>query len=310
MLPSEIKGKRIIFTVLNWGLGHAARSIPLIKQLIQQDNEVCIASDGNAQFLLRKELPSQHIIDLPELKVAYSHHSMTWNMLSQLPHLMQHHIKDRAAIGKLVRRYTPDIIIADHRYGSYHKDCHSIFLGHQLSILSTKLTPHPIASRMNATLINAFDEVWVPDRSDQSLSGILSSNPHIQKPIHFIGPLSRFEKATHSDKKYNTLCILSGPEPTRTELESKLLKRLAQKEGQHVLVRGIDEPLPSQSQHIEIIPIADTQQLQQLFHQSEQFIGRAGYSTVMDLNCVGLAAELIPTTGQTEQEYLSTINSF
>ncbi len=306
MLPSEIKGKRILFTVLNWGLGHAARSIPLIKQLIHQQNEVHIASDGNAQLLLRKELPKQHILDLPELRIAYTHHSMTVNMLTQLPHLVNHHLRDKRAIQELYHSIRPDIIIADHRYGSFHEACHSIFMGHQLSILSSKFNRHPIASRTNAILINSFDEVWVPDRADQSLSGILSSNPHIKKPIHFIGPLSRFKRAANSDKKYNIVCVLSGPEPTRTNLESKLLKRLAQKKGRHVLVRGIDEPLPSPSEQIEIISIADTQQLQQLFNQSQQFIGRAGYSTIMDLDCVGLPAELIPTAGQTEQEYLAS----
>lgn len=310
MPPSEIKGKRILYTVLNWGLGHAARSIPLIKQLIRQNNEVHIASDGNAQLLLRKELPKQHLLDLPELKIVYSHNSMTRNMFIQLPHLLQHHIKDRAAIEKLVNTYTPDIIIADHRYGSFHKHCHSIFLGHQLSILSSKLRSHPIASRTNAALINSFDEVWVPDTIDQRLSGILSTNPHITTPIHFIGPLSRFVSATAMKKKYATLCVLSGPEPARTNLETDILKRLQLKEGRHVLVRGIDERMPSPAEHIGIIPIATTQELQQLFNQSEQFIGRAGYSTVMDLDCVGLPSELIPTPGQTEQAYLSTINRF
>ena len=39
--------------------------------------------------------------------------------------------------------------------------------------------------------------------------------------------------------------------------------------------------------------------------ESGVFIGRSGYSTVMDLARLGKPALLIPTPGQTEQEYLA-----
>jgi hypothetical protein len=47
--------KRILIAPLNWGLGHAARCIPIIKALQEQQFEPVIASDGIALLLLRKE---------------------------------------------------------------------------------------------------------------------------------------------------------------------------------------------------------------------------------------------------------------
>ena len=38
---------------------------------------------------------------------------------------------------------------------------------------------------------------------------------------------------------------------------------------------------------------------------SEYIIARAGYSTIMDLAVTGRKAVLVPTPGQTEQEYLA-----
>jgi predicted glycosyltransferase len=45
--------------------------------------------------------------------------------------------------------------------------------------------------------------------------------------------------------------------------------------------------------------------LQNFFFSSEVIISRSGYTTLMDLALTGKKALLIPTPGQTEQEYLA-----
>lgn len=40
--------KRILVGVLDWGLGHAARSVPLINALVENGCDVTIASSGDA----------------------------------------------------------------------------------------------------------------------------------------------------------------------------------------------------------------------------------------------------------------------
>ena len=49
--------KYILYAPLNWGLGHATRSIPLIQQLLDDGFTPIIASDGDALALLKKEFP-------------------------------------------------------------------------------------------------------------------------------------------------------------------------------------------------------------------------------------------------------------
>ena len=47
--------KRILVTVLDWGLGHATRCIPLIKELQKRNCVVFVASSGRAYDLLKRE---------------------------------------------------------------------------------------------------------------------------------------------------------------------------------------------------------------------------------------------------------------
>ena len=49
--PDDIRNKRIGFSVLNWGLGHVTRCIPLIVRLQQQSNELIIFCDEDQQSI-------------------------------------------------------------------------------------------------------------------------------------------------------------------------------------------------------------------------------------------------------------------
>jgi UDP-N-acetylglucosamine:LPS N-acetylglucosamine transferase len=138
------------------------------------------------------------------------------------------------------------------------------------------------------------------------LSGILSDTNTQLQNVEFINPLSRFEKIESHQKKYDVLILLSGPEPQRTLLEEKLMVVFLNTNYTIALVRGsqtkIERNIPS---NINMIDIASSGQLQELFNSSHKIICRSGYSTLMDLYALGLKALLIPTPGQTEQEYLA-----
>ena len=47
--------KRILVAPLDWGLGHATRCIPIIKELLSQGHEVVIAAEGPVKILLEKD---------------------------------------------------------------------------------------------------------------------------------------------------------------------------------------------------------------------------------------------------------------
>ena len=47
---------KIIYGVCSWGLGHATRSLPVIRRLMDENNEITIISNGRTLELLKKEL--------------------------------------------------------------------------------------------------------------------------------------------------------------------------------------------------------------------------------------------------------------
>ena len=100
--------------------------------------------------------------------------------------------------------------------------------------------------------------------------------------------------------------ILSGPEPARSKLESKLLSIVKDRSEKITLVRGTFHGLPIESpkKNIQIISSATSDQINKLLMNSKHVMCRSGYSSIMDLRHMKRGAILIPTPGQTEQEYL------
>src|SRR3954465_14739858 len=82
--------KRILVAPLDWGLGHATRCIPIIRELLLQKSEVFIAGSGRSLALLKKEFPLVQCFDLPAYDPQYPlSGSMVWEMLKQLPHFIK-----------------------------------------------------------------------------------------------------------------------------------------------------------------------------------------------------------------------------
>jgi len=295
---ATIKGKKILYCVLNWGLGHASRSIPLIKELGSR-NEVTLASDGEAGLLLQQELPDLAYQDLPSYGIHYKYSSMHLNMLLQFPKIVSTYNQESKRTAELVSEEVFDLIISDNRYGCFHKSVKSIFLGHQLKILGSV-----IATKINKLQISKFDECWIPDHEDRRMSGELSDTSGLEDYM-FIGPLSRME---HKDLKpvYDIAIVLSGPEPKRSELESKLLAQVRDLDTKVCLVRGTKKGNPiSKSDNIEVKDFLDSSELNKIMLASKMIVCRSGYSSLMDLEVLGKPALVIPTKGQKEQEYLA-----
>jgi UDP-N-acetylglucosamine transferase subunit ALG13 len=144
------------------------------------------------------------------------------------------------------------------------------------------------------------------------MAGVLSHPAIRPRNIHYIGILSRFSYFTdRSFEPTGTLidlvALLSGPEPQRTILEKKLLTDLQKLELKAVVVQGKTEISESfaVNERIHCFSHLGTQELARLFHNTDLVICRSGYSSIMDLVTLGKRAVLIPTPGQTEQEYLA-----
>ena len=179
--------KAIIYGVLNWGLGHATRSIPIIRSLIRLDFEIIICSDEDALILLKKEFPLLTFVTLPGYNVKYKYRSMVLNMMRYCIGMLKAIHREEKILNELVHKYHPSFIISDNRYGLHHKNVKSIFMTHQLNIPSRKKWQSITANKFLHQFIKHFDVCWVPDLEGKpNLSGLLSHNASVSIPVHYV----------------------------------------------------------------------------------------------------------------------------
>lgn len=294
--------EKILIAVLNWGLGHATRCIPIIRELIGSGKKLVLASDGISLKLLQKEFPDLVCHEIAPYNVNYGGHSMALSIISQLGKIAKAIKQEHIDVQALHNKYHFDLIISDNRYGCYVKGIENIFISHQLNIQSKNIFLSKLANLSIRYYLKIFDKIWVPDDDQGSLSGNLSHFKGRTK-LEYIGALSRFKKE-QLPKHYDILIILSGLEPKRTILEEALLAELKDMDLKLCLVRGI-EGLDDVPAKIKTIDLATSEKLNELILTSKLIICRSGYSSIMDLVHLNAKALLIPTPGQTEQEYLA-----
>ncbi|MBL7929602.1 MAG: glycosyltransferase [Bacteroidia bacterium] len=301
---------RILVAVLNWGLGHATRCIPLIDALKQKGADVVIASDGEALAFLNQRFPELPAAVLPSYNIRYHSKSMVWNMLRSLPRILKAIEEEKETTERLIEQYDIDAIISDNRYGCYREHFFSALIIHQINIQCPKQLKftEPLLFKIHQRFIEPFNTCLIPDFSGmQNLSGDLSHKRKL-KNMQFIGPLSHLHNSVKSvsHKKYDLMVICSGPEPARTNFENLMLRELSRHDLKSVLVRGTHKKFTGKApNHIRVFDICSSDEISALMNDSEIIISRSGYSTIMDLAKTGKNAILIPTPGQTEQEYLA-----
>jgi predicted glycosyltransferase len=301
--------KRILVTVLNWGLGHATRCLPIIRQLQQQGHNVFLASDGRALALLKKECPELTCLTLPAHNIKYGKKRFMWLMAWQLPKIAVVTIIEHLHVRKMVRQLQIDTIISDNRFGCFHRQCHSIFMTHQLNIIVDHLWIERVVQWINKTWIRIFFQIcWVPDLAGvPNLSGQLSHGGHMPT-IKYIGLLSRMQQLSVG-KEYAWIAVLSGPEPQRTLLENIIIEqaKMHPMNAPALIVGGKSERSEQYNinKHLTYRSFVAGAELNRLMCASHVIICRSGYSTLMDLAAIGGRAILIPTPQQSEQEYLA-----
>jgi hypothetical protein len=302
--------KKILIAPLDWGLGHAARCVPVIHSLIKRGYNVNLGGSGLSGKLLQMEFPSLPYFEIPGYEVSYSSTlPMSIAMLRQAPGILRSIQSEKKWLEQKVESNKFDIVISDHRYGLYNKNAYSIFMGHQLFIStgSSDLL-EPVLWKINKSYIGNFDRCWIPDLpGEENASGKLSHKNLIPFPHDYVGLLSRFSPGKNTEKKYEAAFILSGLEPLRTDLENLLIRQSYDLDkGKYILIRGTDQPIQKKvPDHVEVIDLADSKKVEEVIGQSEIMVSRAGYSSIMDYIVTGCKAILIATPGQTEQEYLA-----
>ncbi len=309
----KIPGKpRVLVAPLDWGLGHTTRCIPLIRELLRQGCEVWLAAEGATAKILQTEFPQLTVLFLTGYHIRYSDSAkgFLWRLIRQIPKINRAITDEHKWLEQQLNLYDFDATISDNRFGLYAKDATCIFITHQLTIKSPLgKWSEQILQRWNYKYINRFSECWVPDLPNgNNIAGQLShpaKNPAI--PVRYTGLLSRFVKKNDYEKKRHIVIILSGPEPQRRILENKLIDELVYYNGTADVIRGLpssDMILPS-TNDIRFYNHLPADELNTKIAEAEFVISRTGYSTVMDVIQLQKKSILIPTPGQTEQEYLA-----
>ncbi|HUH50561.1 MAG TPA: glycosyltransferase [Flavobacterium sp.] len=299
--------KNILVAPLNWGLGHATRCIPIINNLIKCGFNPILASDGASLALLKKEFPSLVALELPSYEVKYSRSGkhlrlkLTFSALKMLGAVR----KEKRVTNRIIKEHNISGIISDNRFGVYSKQIPSVFMTHQLNVLSGTTTQ--LTSYIHQKLIKKFDQCWIPDVYEKpNLSGFLG---HLQKSkldLRYLGAISRFEKK-EMQHTYDLAVVLSGPEPQRSIFEEIITKELKSSDKKVIVVRGIIETKQKSETmgNTTFYNFMQTPELEQLLNQSAMVLSRSGYTTVLDLARLEKKAFFVPTPGQTEQEYLA-----
>ena len=304
---------RILVAPLDWGLGHATRCIPIIKELIICKCEIWIAAIGDQKALLEKEFPFLSFVELPGYHIEYDKNRAftLLRLMGSIPKILIRIKEENRWLQQFREQTELDAVISDNRYGLWGKGIYSVLITHQLG-LRTSLGSwmDRWIQRRHYRLIERFSTCWVPDMEQGSgLAGKLSHPLRMPSvPTRYIGLLTRMEGLAQAEGGVvDLLVLLSGPEPQRTILERRILGQLGAFSGKVVLVRGLPRgggPLEGDLRDVEVHDHLPARALNEMLLRTKLVVARAGYSTVMDLVRLEKKAILIPTPGQTEQEYL------
>ena len=304
---------RVLIAPLDWGLGHATRCLPIIYELLRKGCEVCVACNERQAHLMRTEVPEAQIIPLPGYNFRYSKLGALNKLATifQVPKILIAIKREHRWLRDVFKKESFDLIISDNRYGFYNQTAYSVFITHQLQIqVPGNKWLQRILQKWNYYFINRFNECWIPDfKVEPSLAGELSHPEVLPKiVVRYIGLLSRFENIVVSKRKpVDILILISGPEPQRTVLEEKIIDQLQKIKRSAIVVRGLPEmkDVRKSFNNISFFNHLPAQELNELMSNAQVVISRSGYSTVMDIIQLGKKSILVPTPGQTEQEYLA-----
>lgn len=306
--------KRVFYGILDWGLGHTTRSIPLIRFLQELGFEVVIACNSTQQKVLSAELENARFLPLKGYALEYGNSSWHTKLKIGLQSLnILTNIKsENGWIRAQMALEKPDLIISDNRYGFRNDSIPSVLITHQLQVRTgLGVMADLIMKQFLRSQFKHFNSCWVPDiKNAPGLAGELS-HPAFQfpRPVSYLGLVSRLERPRIDNSDGPVVVILSGPEPQRTVLEHRIIEGLKATTRPIVIVRGKPDggSLPLLPENVEVYNHLPATQLSVLVAKASYVISRSGYTTLMDMFKLGKKLIAIPTPGQAEQEYLGKI---
>lgn len=307
MKLKEVKEQKILLSVLNWGMGHVARSIALIRVLLEQQNEILIACDERQQKVFANYFDHVSFVDHSGYPFNFSGKgNFATDIFDNRKNLLKRFVDEQQQVETYVNTFQIDLVISDHRYGFFSKQVPSIFVTHQI-YLPLKWFQWPAQWYHRGLIKNNFTGIWCIDDEHHSMAGKLSFAKQ-SDTVTYLGTLSRFSAELCENENY-ILAIVSGPEPyARHFLDEIIAVSSSVSEEVICVIPEAYEHTPEIPSNLKIVVADDWQVTDVLFMKCRMVISRAGYSTLMDLKQLQKKAVLVPTPGQTEQLYLGKLH--
>lgn len=263
-----------------------------LKRIVEEEKITFIISD-NRFGLYHKSVPSAYITHQLMIKLPRG-----WSFLE--PMVAYFH---RCIINKFTECWVPDFeemseSLAGELSHPNKKPRNVRYIG-ILSRFSKRCTPYGRATDGN-TITQASP---VLRTSDTCLQNRIT--PYGRENI-----ITDWGLAYSQNSSLLALAILSGAEPQRSIFEDELLAKLQTYPHKNIiLIQGKVEAEQKVSKvgKVTVYNYMNTEELQEYILKADKIICRSGYSSIMDLHALGKLqnATLIPTPGQTEQEYLA-----
>lgn len=302
---------RVLIAPLHWGLGHATRCIPLIHEQIGLGNEVVVAATGGPKEVIQSAFPNIEFIDIPFMTISYpADGNMARHFFWKGPRLIRSIWNEHRLLQKVVVNRKIDLVISDSRFGLWSRKAKSVFVTHQVHIISPVF--EGLINALNRWVLNKYDEVWIPDfESRPGLAGKLSHPIKLPEHASYIGPLSRFTgKEPVTERAWENVGIVSGPEPQRSLFEAELARRFIESGKPSLIIQGKPHcDSKKEVGELTVVSHLDTDDFIIALKSADHIYCRSGYSTIMDLHALGLNATFFATPGQTEQEYLAELHA-
>lgn len=311
--------KKVLVAVNSYGLGHATRCVPLIRELIDEGYAVSVLSCGRALKFLKNYFKDEVNLwlDQPDvpLTLAYTEKGFSNSRLIFFsPYMLWRALYLHLQFKRIQKKNKFDLILSDSRIEIFDRKNPSFYIGH---ILRGK------KKAFQGSLFDDYLELlaWfcqfiytaflIPDYAQNSLSGLLSHDLKFVKPekLIYIGHLSMIKKSkVKEDIDY--FFSISGPEPSRTEFEAIVLEAVKKMPDKKIVVTlGKPEAQQKITQgNLEIHNFLNPDQQSEMMNRAKLIISKAGYTTLMDLAELGKKALLIPTDGSFEHEYLAAFH--
>ena len=304
--------KDILIAPLDWGLGHTTRCIPLVKKLVKRGHNVTIACNDFQKLVLTTYGLNVTYVFLEGYNVAYTKNGrLTLKIMGQIPKILNSIKTENNWVKEYVKNNKVDFIISDNRFGFYHPLVESVYITHQINIQSVALL-NPVLFKIHAAMINNFHHCWIPDTPTNDYAGDLSVVKN--SSYNFIGLLSRFDgieipSDVSIDEMFDYAVLVSGPEPQRSVFEELVVNAFNKTNEKVVIISGGGvENTYQLNENIQFESLPDPVRFNTLLSQTKKVVLRSGYTSIMDFAILQKPLFFVPTTGQTEQEYLANFH--